>query len=165
MTNPSLSEIVSNGLIETSRFPNLSEKVDFYYTGKLGNGEIASFRISITGSSGKEVGYSEFMLKKNFVPFQVGGIYPDFTIMGRIENLIQDPNLKTPGLGTYLFERSLEISSLLKQKCIVKELIRNDSTVGLVIDVLNNKMSWTRNRCLQFKIPQLRGENHWGKLI
>ncbi len=151
--------------LEITLPPGLIEKCEFHYKSILGVAEVASFRISITDVTGKEVGYSQFMLKKNIFKFQVEGIEPDYTVMGRVENLTSDSVSSISGLGTYLFKRSLELSIDLKRKCKEKGLISDDSTVGLVIDVLSRRISWTERRCIQFKIPKLRGDHHWGKLI
>ena len=159
-----VGELTSN-ISEIPTFQGLSETCEFHFSGKLGNGEVASFNISIKDSTGKEVGYSIFMLKRNFIPFQVEGIEPNYTVMGRVENLTSDSTLYIKGLGTLLFRRSLELVNDLKEKCKEKGLITEESTVGLVIDVLNHRNGWTERRCNQFNIPKLRGENHWGKLI
>ena len=85
--------------------------------------------------------------------------------MGRVDNLTSDSSGRIPGIGTYLFQRSLELANELSRKCKEKGLITEESTVGLVIDVLNHRNGWTERRCKQYAIPKLRGEHHWGKLI
>jgi len=151
--------------LEITLPPGLIEKCEFYYISKFGSAEVASFRISITDVTGKEVGYSQFMLKKNIFKFQVEGIEPDYTVMGRVDNLTTNSSQRIPGIGTYLFQRSLELANDLKRKCNEKGLITEKSTVGLVLDVLSRRISWTERRCVQFNIPKLRGDHHWGKLI